>query len=243
MTENGLLACRELVKQYRGRRVVDGIDLDLRRGEVVGLLGPNGAGKTTTFRMLVGLVRPQSGSILLHGEDITRLPMHLRARRGMGYLSQESSIFRKMTVEDNLRAIAEVTNLSAPERKQKVEKLLEEMRLTHLARQKAFTLSGGETRRVEIARALVTDPAFMLLDEPFAGIDPITVGELQEAIAGLRGWGLGVLLTDHNVRETLRITDRAYLVYEGQVRLAGTSAELAADPAARAMYLGESFSL
>jgi len=239
----GRLACEGLVKEYRRRRVVDGVTLDLRPGEVVGLLGPNGAGKTTTFHMITGLVRPGKGRITLDERDITRLPLHERARLGIGYLAQETSIFRKLTVEENLLAVAEFMPLGTEERRAKVDRLLAEMGLERLAKQKGQTLSGGEMRRVEIARSLVTDPAYMLLDEPFAGVDPIMVGELQNHIQALRKRGLGILVTDHNVRETLRITDRAYIIFEGRVRLSGTAAELAADPAARAMYLGESFSL
>lgn len=237
------LRCEAIVKDYRGRRVVDGVSLALRPGEVVGLLGPNGAGKTTTFRMIAGLVQPRAGRILLDGEDITRWPLHRRARRGIGYLAQETSVFRKLTVWENLMAVAEFTSMTRNEQREKVDRLLEEMGLDSLRRQKAFTLSGGETRRVEIARSLVTDPSFMLLDEPFAGVDPIMVAELQRHIEGLRRRGLGVLVTDHNVRETLRITDRAYIIFEGRVRLSGTADALAADPAARTLYLGESFSL
>jgi lipopolysaccharide export system ATP-binding protein len=232
-----------LVKSYRGHRVVDEVDVEVRRGEVVGLLGPNGAGKTTTFYMMTGLVPPDGGTVSIDGEVVTRLPMYLHARRGVGYLPQEASIFRGLTVRDNIRAILEMTPLDKPARAARLDELLTDLRITHVADQKAFTLSGGERRRVEIARSLVTSPAFLLLDEPFAGIDPIAVGDIQEIIADLRTRGLGVLITDHNVRETLHITNRAYILFKGKVLIAGTTAELAENPEARAIYLGERFSL
>ena len=235
------LETRQLVKGYNGRPVVDGVDLRIARGEIVGLLGPNGAGKTTTFAMMVGYVRPDGGRILLDGRDITDLPMYQRARLGIGYLAQEPSIFRKLTVEQNIMAILETLDLSRIERRRRIDRLLNELGITHLARQKAFTLSGGEKRRLEITRALVTNPQFILLDEPFSGIDPITVFEAQEIIRELKKRGLGILLTDHNLRETLEITDRAYIMAEGRVLIAGTAHELITDPRAREIYLGEKF--
>ncbi len=232
-----------LVKSYRGHRVVDQVDLEVRRGEVVGLLGPNGAGKTTTFYMVTGLVRPDAGRVTIDGEDVTRLPMYLHARKGIGYLPQEASIFRGLTVRENILAILEMTGLSAARRRDRLEELLADLGIERLAGQKAFTLSGGERRRVEICRALVTNPSFLLLDEPFAGIDPIAVADIQEIVSGLRAKGLGILVTDHNVRETLHITDRAYILFKGRILISGTSVELAEDPQARAIYLGERFKL
>ena len=237
------LATERLVKGYSGRPVVDGVDLAVRRGEIVGLLGPNGAGKTTTFAMMVGYVRPDGGRIVLDERDITDVPMHQRARLGIGYLAQEPSIFRKLSVEQNILAVLETLDLPREERRRRLDRLLNELGITHLARQKAFTLSGGEKRRLEITRALVTSPQFILLDEPFSGIDPITVFEAQEIIRELRKRGLGILLTDHNVRETLEITDRAYIMAEGRVLIAGTAHELITDPRAREIYLGEKFQL
>ena len=237
------LATHQLVKGYNGRPVVDGIDLSIKRGEIVGLLGPNGAGKTTSFAMMVGYVRPDGGRILLDGRDISDVPMYLRARSGIGYLAQEPSIFRKLTVEQNILAILETLDISRAERRHRLDMLLNELGITHLARQRAFTLSGGEKRRLEITRALVTNPQFILLDEPFSGIDPITVFEAQEIIRELKKRGLGILLTDHNVRETLAITDRAYIMAEGKVLIAGTAHELITDPRAREIYLGEKFRL
>jgi lipopolysaccharide export system ATP-binding protein len=223
--------------------VVDGVSLDIHRGEVVGLLGPNGAGKTTSFYMIVGLLRPEGGRIFLEGEEITALPMYMRCRMGMGYLPQESSVFRKLTVEENLLAILEMMDLSEDERRERLHELLAELDLTRLARHKAFTLSGGERRRLEITRALVTNPRYLLLDEPFTGIDPIAIGDIQEIVARLKERGIGVLITDHNVRETLAITDRAYILYSGQILASGTAAELAQNPKVREIYLGENFSL
>ncbi|MBI3331087.1 MAG: LPS export ABC transporter ATP-binding protein [Candidatus Omnitrophica bacterium] len=237
------LYTEHLVKGYNGRPVVDGVDLRVRRGEIVGLLGPNGAGKTTTFAMMVGYVTPDGGRILLDERDLTGVPMYQRARLGIGYLAQEPSIFRKLTVEQNILAILETLELSRLARRQRLDRLLNELGITHLARQKAFTLSGGEKRRLEITRALVTNPQFILLDEPFSGIDPITVFEAQEIIRELKRRGLGILLTDHNVRETLEITDRAYIMAEGRVLIAGTAHELITDPRAREIYLGEKFRL
>jgi len=237
------LQTEHLVKGYNGRPVVDGVDLRVKRGEIVGLLGPNGAGKTTSFAMMVGYVKPDGGRITLDGRDITEMPMYQRSRLGIGYLAQEPSIFRKLTVEQNIMAVLETLDLSRAARRQRLDALLNELGITHLARQKAFTLSGGEKRRLEITRALVTNPQFILLDEPFSGIDPITVFEAQEIIRELRRRGLGILLTDHNVRETLEITDRAYIMAEGRVLIAGTAQELITDARAREIYLGEKFRL
>jgi len=232
-----------LFKSFRGRTVVAGVSIRLDAGEVVGLLGPNGAGKTTTFYMVLGLLKPDRGRVMLNGEDVTELPVYKRARRGLGFLPQEPSIFRKLTVEQNLMAILEILDLTKEERRTRLESLLRELDLTHLAGSKAYTLSGGERRRAEITRSLVTSPDFMLLDEPFAGIDPIAVADIQTIIARLKEKGIGVLVTDHNVRETLQIVDRAYLIYEGQVLVSGTAHELASDDRAREIYLGERFSL
>jgi lipopolysaccharide export system ATP-binding protein len=237
------LSTRGLVKQYRGRKVVDGVSLEVGRGEIVGLLGPNGAGKTTTFYMIVGFIRPADGEVFLDDEAITREPMYRRARLGIGYLPQESSVFRKMTVADNLMSILETLPLSKRERLDRQARLLADLGIEKLAGQKAYTLSGGERRRVEIARALVTSPSFLLLDEPFAGIDPIAVAEIQTIVADLRGRGLGILITDHNVRETLAITDRAYIMFDGRVLISGSAQQLADDPEARKIYLGERFRL
>lgn len=237
------LLTRELVKYYRGRKVADGVSLDLRRGEIVGLLGQNGAGKTTTFYMIMGLVRPEGGNILLDDTDVTELPMYRRARMGIGYLSQEPSVFRKLSVEDNVKAILETLDISNEEKEERLESLLGELGISHLRRSKAYTLSGGERRRVEIARALVTNPGFMLLDEPFSGIDPIAVSDIQSIITSLRTKDLGLLITDHNVRETLSITDRSYIMAEGRILVTGRPDELASNPLAREAYLGESFSL
>ena len=237
------LETQHLVKGYNARAVVDGVDIVVGRGEIVGLLGPNGAGKTTTFAMVVGYVRPDGGTITIDGRDITHTPMYQRSRLGIGYLAQEPSIFRKLTVEQNILAILETLELSRSERRKRLDRLLNELGITHLARQRAFTLSGGEKRRLEITRALVTNPQFILLDEPFSGIDPITVFECQEIIRELKARGLGVLLTDHNVRETLAITDRAYMMAEGRVHISGTAHELITDSRAREIYLGEKFRL
>ena len=236
-----VLKTEGLIKQYGGRRVVDQVNLELHKGEIVGLLGPNGAGKTTTFNMVVGITRPNGGRITLDGHDISRLPMYMRARRGIGYLAQEKSVFRKLTVEQNIRAIAEIQPLSRAERNRRIENVLDELGISHLARQPAYTLSGGERRRVEIARALVCEPIFMLLDEPFSGVDPKAVEELQNVIYQMQRRGLGILITDHSVRETLTVTDRAYLIYEGKVLISGTASDLVNDPKARQYYLGERF--
>ncbi len=232
-----------LVKAYNGRPVVDGIEVRVSCGEIVGLLGPNGAGKTTSFSMIVGYVQPDAGRIWLGERNITDLPMYQRARLGIGYLAQEPSIFRKLTVEQNILAVLETLELSPTARRQRLDALLNELGITHLARQKAFTLSGGEKRRLEITRALVTSPRFILMDEPFSGIDPITVYDAQDMIRDLKRRGMGILLTDHNVRETLEITDRAYVMAEGRVLIAGTAHELITDPRAREIYLGEKFRL
>jgi lipopolysaccharide export system ATP-binding protein len=238
-----LLSTHGLVKVYGGRRVVNGVDINVKRGEVVGLLGPNGAGKTTTFYMTVGLVRPDGGHVKFDGVDVTRVPMFRRARMGIGYLSQEPSIFRKLTVEENVMAILETLPLSAQERKFRLDYLLEELDIRHLAKNKAYTLSGGERRRLEITRALVTSPKLMLLDEPFSGVDPIAVYDVQQIIGGLREKGLGILITDHNVRETLSIVDRAYLICEGKVESEGSGEFLINDPRSRELYLGPRFSM
>src|SRR5690242_20331333 len=238
----GLIA-QGLRKRFRSRVVVNRVSLDIHPGEVVGLLGPNGAGKTTSFYMIVGLLRPDGGRIFLEGQDVTELPMYKRCRLGMGYLPQESSVFRKLTVEENLLAILETLDLSHHERMTRLGELLAELDLTRLARHKAFTLSGGERRRLEITRALVTNPRYLLLDEPFTGIDPIAIGDIQEIVARLKERGIGVLITDHNVRETLAITDRAYILYDGRILASGTATELANNSKAREIYLGEKFSL
>jgi len=237
------LRTEKLVKAFKKRVVVSDLTLSLDAGEVVGLLGPNGAGKTTAFYMILGLTRPDSGQILLNGEDITHLPVHQRARRGVGFLPQEPSIFRRLTVEENLLAILEAQGVPARDRGDRAQVLLRELNIVHLAKSPAYTLSGGERRRAEITRALATDPRFILLDEPFAGIDPIAVYDIQGIIGQLRDRGIGVLVTDHNVRETLQIVDRAYIIHEGQILMSGTAAELAADDRAREIYLGERFSL
>ncbi|OGL04221.1 MAG: LPS export ABC transporter ATP-binding protein [Candidatus Rokubacteria bacterium RIFCSPLOWO2_02_FULL_68_19] len=238
----GLIA-QGLLKRFGPRRVVDTVSFDIQRGEVVGLLGPNGAGKTTSFYMMVGLLKPDGGGIFLEGEEITDLPMYKRCRMGIGYLPQESSVFRKLTVEENLLAILETLDLSHSERVDRLRELLQELDLAPLARHKAFTLSGGERRRLEITRALITSPRYLLLDEPFTGIDPIAIGDIQEIVARLRERGIGILITDHNVRETLAITDRAYVLYDGKILASGTAMELAQNPTAREIYLGEKFSL
>jgi lipopolysaccharide export system ATP-binding protein len=233
----------ELVKSYRGRRVVDGISVDVHEGEIVGLLGHNGAGKTTTFYMVVGLVKPDRGRVLLNGQDVTRQPMYKRARGGVGYLPQEPSVFRKLTVEENLRLVLQMIHLSAAEQRARVDQLLREFNVEHLRHQTGYQLSGGERRRVEIARALATRPSFILLDEPFTGIDPIEVHTIQQLVAQLKSRGIGVLITDHSVRETLATTDRAYIVKDGKIMTAGTSEEIANDPLARKYYLGDHFEM
>lgn len=237
------ILAKNLVKKYGNRKVVDGVDFEVARGEIVGLLGPNGAGKTTTFYMIVGLIRANQGQVLLDEQDITRLPMHRRARQGIGYLAQEASVFRKMSVEENILSILEVIKCPKNEQKDRLEELLEEFHISHVRKQKGASLSGGERRRVEIARALAAEPSFILLDEPFAGVDPIAVSDIQDIIAHLKEKGLGVLITDHSVRETLSITDRAYIMHEGKILIAGTSDEVANDETARKFYLGDSFSM
>ena len=237
------LVAHDLVKRYRNRTVVDGVHIDVEPGETVGLLGPNGAGKTTTFYMIVGLVAPNSGQVSLDAEDVTRMPMHRRARRGLGYLAQENSAFRHLTVEQNIAAILEWLPLSTEARRTRLETLIEEFRLETVRHAPAGVVSGGERRRTEIARALAREPRYLLLDEPFTGIDPIAVAELQDIIAALRAKEMGMVITDHNVRETLRITDRSYIIYEGKILTSGTSAELLDDPVARRFYLGDRFQM
>ena len=237
------LQAADLSKTYRGRKVVDEVSLDIHQGEVVGLLGPNGAGKTTTFYILVGLARPDYGRVLLDGEDITDLPMYLRARSGISYLPQEPSVFRKLTVEANLMAVLETLPLTTEQRRDRVEELLAQMGLEGVRDSKAYVLSGGERRRLEIARSLVLSPSFVLLDEPFSGIDPLTVVDIQKIIADLSAAGIGVLVTDHNVRETLAVTNRAYIISDGKILFAGTPADLSTNADVRRIYLGESFRL
>ncbi|WP_258103029.1 LPS export ABC transporter ATP-binding protein [Marinoscillum sp. MHG1-6] len=232
-----------LIKKYKKRTVVKGISVSVNQGEIVGLLGPNGAGKTTSFYMIVGLIKPNDGHIFLDQDDITELPMYQRAKRGIGYLAQEASVFRKLSVEDNIMAVLEMTKLSKAEQKDKMESLLEEFSLTHVRKNLGMVLSGGERRRTEIARALAVDPKFVLLDEPFAGVDPIAVEEIQTIVAKLKDKNIGILITDHNVNETLSITDRAYLMFEGRLLKAGTAEELAADEQVRRVYLGKHFEL
>ena len=242
--ENGsCLLCENLTKSFGRKKVVDGVDVEVQSGEVVGLLGPNGAGKTTIFYLIVGLLRPNQGKMFLNSEEITSLPMYLRARRGIGYLAQEPSVFRKLTVEENLIAILESLPLSKEERKSRLESLLEELGLSSLRRQKAYILSGGERRRVEITRALVLSPSFILLDEPFAGIDPIAVLDIQSIIHQLKSKGIGIIITDHNVRETLGVCDRAYILNEGRILEAGTPEKIARSQKAREIYLGDGFEL
>lgn len=237
------LVADSLTKAYRRRKVVDGVSLEVRAGEIVGLLGPNGAGKTTTFHMIVGITRPDGGKILLDGEEITELPMYRRARKGIRYLPQEASVFRKLTVEENIELVLETTELTREERKRRLEILLEELGISHVRKRKAYLLSGGERRRVEICRARVIEPYIMLLDEPFAGIDPIAVADIQRLILELKEKGIGVLITDHNVRETLGICDRAYILSQGVVLEAGGREAIASSKKAREIYLGEQFTL
>ena len=243
LKETPLLTAQKLVKEYRHRRVVNGVSISVAPGEIVGLLGPNGAGKTTTFNIVVGVVRPNEGQVLFHERNITRLPMHLRARLGIGYLTQEPSIFRKLTVEQNILAILETCRMSRQERAVRLKYLLEELDMARLAKSMAYTLSGGEKRRLEITRALVTSPKLLLLDEPFSGIDPIAVYEVQKIIRRLKERGLGILITDHNVRETLKLVDRAYLIHKGEVVYEGNAEQLVNDPKAREIYLGPEFNL
>ena len=241
--EAPLMRTDKLVKIYGGRAVVNGVDINVHRGEVVGLLGPNGAGKTTSFYMIVGLVRPNSGRVFFEGQDVTRKPMFKRARAGMGYLPQEESIFRKLTVEQNIMAILQTTKLSRAARKSRCEELLHQFGIEHIAKNEALTLSGGEKRRLTIARSLVTSPSLLMLDEPFSGVDPIAVFDVQQIVSNLRDAGLAILITDHNVRETLSIVDRAYLIFEGRVESEGTKDFLLNDPVSRKLYLGESFQM
>jgi lipopolysaccharide export system ATP-binding protein len=243
VTNGKLLATDKLVKEYRQRRVVNGVSITVEAGEIVGLLGPNGAGKTTTFNMVVGVIKPDGGAVKFQGRDITRLPMHKRARLGMGYLTQEPSIFRKLTVEQNILAILETCRLKRAERAVRLKYLLDELDMARLAKSKAYTLSGGEKRRLEITRALVTSPKLLLLDEPFSGIDPIAVYEVQKIVRRLKERGLGILITDHNVRETLKLVDRAYLIHKGEVVYEGVAEQLVNDPKAREIYLGPEFNL
>ncbi len=243
-SSNGLLlATEKLMKEYHGRRVVDGVSVNVKAGEIVGLLGPNGAGKTTTFNMVVGVVKPDGGEVKFQAHNITRLPMHKRARLGISYLTQEPSVFRKLTVEENILAILETCKMSGEERAVRLKYLLQELDLTPVARSRAYQISGGEKRRLEITRALVTSPQLMLLDEPFSGIDPIAVYEVQKIVRRLKERGLGILITDHNVRETLKLIDRGYIIHKGQVLVEGSSEFLTNDPKAREIYLGPEFNL
>ncbi len=241
--ENHLLRTDSIAKAYHRKEIVKGVSIEIRKGEVVGLLGPNGAGKTTTFYMVVGLISPDKGKIFFDNRDITHMAMYKRARCGIGYLSQEPSIFRKLTVEENILAVLETLNLKKNEVKKRLESLLADLKMTSLAKSRAYTLSGGERRRLEITRSLVTNPSFILLDEPFSGVDPIAVSEVQQIIAGLKEKGLGILLTDHNVRETLSITDRSYIMAEGKILVSGTAQELINNPEAKKIYLGERFAM
>ncbi|WP_181304851.1 LPS export ABC transporter ATP-binding protein [Rufibacter sp. XAAS-G3-1] len=238
-----ILRSENLFKKYKSRTVVNDVSVEVNQGEIVGLLGPNGAGKTTSFYMIVGLVKPNSGRIFLDQEDITQLPMYRRAKKGVGYLAQEASVFRDLTVEENILSVLEMTDMSKQAQREKVEELLEEFSLTHVRKNKGVVLSGGERRRTEIARALAVDPSFVLLDEPFAGVDPIAVEEIQTIVAKLKTKNIGILITDHNVNETLSIVDRAYLLFEGKILKAGTAEELAADEQVRRVYLGKHFEL
>jgi lipopolysaccharide export system ATP-binding protein len=237
------IVTQELIKTYRGRTVVDGISLEISKGEIVGLLGPNGAGKTTTFYMIVGLVKPDDGHVFLDGKDITSLPMYRRARMGVGYLPQEPSVFRKLTVAENILLVLEMMGVPKKERREKLESLLSELNIGNIRDQQGQVLSGGERRRTEIARALATEPHFILLDEPFTGVDPIAIGDIQDIVGQLRDKGIGIVITDHNVRETLAITDRAYIISDGRIRTSGSSEELPNDPIAKQFYLGDRFAM
>jgi lipopolysaccharide export system ATP-binding protein len=237
------LSCSKLKKIYNKREVVKSSSIEVKQGEIVGLLGPNGAGKTTTFYMIVGLVRPNSGEVFLDSTNVTRLPMYKRARLGVGYLPQEASVFRNLTVEENILGVLEFTSLSKKEQKERADKMLEELNITHIRKSMGYALSGGERRRTEIARALALNPKFILLDEPFAGVDPIAVEDIQQIVEGLARRNIGVLITDHNVHETLSITSHAYLLFDGNIFMQGTSEEIAENPEVRKMYLGEKFSL
>lgn len=238
-----ILRAENIVKKYRKRTVVKGVSFDVKQGEIVGLLGPNGAGKTTSFYMIVGLIQPFSGNIFLEDENITKLPVYKRAKKGIGYLSQEASVFRDLSIEDNIKAVLEMTNYSKKYQKEKMETLINEFGLQHIRKSKGIQLSGGERRRTEIARALAIDPKFILLDEPFAGVDPIAVEDIQQIVLKLKEKNIGVLITDHNVHETLNITDRSYLLFEGSILKEGTADELAADEDVRRVYLGQNFEL
>lgn len=238
-----ILKAENLVKIYKQRKVVNNVSFQVGQGEIVGLLGPNGAGKTTSFYMIVGLIKPFSGKVFLDNKDITKLPMYKRAKLGIGYLAQEASVFRKLSVEDNILSVLQFTKLSKAEQLKKMESLLEEFGLTHIRKSMGISLSGGERRRTEIARALAVDPKFILLDEPFAGVDPIAVEDIQQVVAKLKDRNIGILITDHNVRETLSITDRAYLLFEGQILKSGTAADLVADEQVRKVYLGKNFEM
>ena len=235
------LIVQDLVKSYAGRRVVDGVSFDVNRGEIVGLLGPNGAGKTTSFHMTIGAIRAEAGSVIMDGTDLASSPMHIRCRKGIGYLAQEPSVFRKLSVLDNLLLVLEMQGLSTSQQRQKADELLDKLGISHIADRLGLVLSGGERRRVEIARALCTQPSFILLDEPFTGVDPIAIEEIQTIIADLRHEDIGILVTDHNVRETLGITDRAYIMFEGKIRVEGNAEDIVNDPQARKYYLGEKF--
>jgi len=237
------LRAENLVKTYKGRSVVKGVSVEVNQGEIIGLLGPNGAGKTTSFYMIVGLIKPNDGRIFLDNEEITKFPMYKRAQHGIGYLAQEASVFRKLSVEDNIRSVLQLTKLSKEEQEQKVESLIAEFGLGHIRKSRGDLLSGGERRRTEIARALATDPSFILLDEPFAGVDPVAVEDIQRIVARLKNKNIGILITDHNVQETLAITDRTYLMFEGSILKAGIPEELAADEMVRKVYLGQNFEL
>ena len=238
-----ILRAENIVKKYRKRTVVKGVSFDVKQGEIVGLLGPNGAGKTTSFYMIVGLIQPFSGKIFIDNENITKLPVYKRAKKGIGYLAQEASVFRTLSIEDNLKAVLEMTNYSKEHQREKVETLLDEFGLQHIRKSQGVQLSGGERRRTEIARALAIDPKFILLDEPFAGVDPIAVEDIQEIVVRLKNKNIGVLITDHNVHETLSITDRSYLLFEGSIMKAGTAEDLASDEDVRRVYLGQNFEL
>lgn len=243
MTQNMTLRGENLVKLYKNKRIVKGVSIEVNQGEIIGLLGPNGAGKTTTFYMIVGLIRPNEGKVFLNQQNITRYPMYRRAQKGVGYLAQEASIFRKLSVEDNIMGVLQMTGLSPVEQRKKVEQLIEEFHLKHVRKNRGDLLSGGERRRTEIARCLAVNPKFILLDEPFAGVDPIAVEDIQKIVASLKKKNIGILITDHNVQETLAITDRTYLMFEGSILKNGTARELADDPIVRKVYLGEKFIL
>jgi len=238
-----ILRAENLKKKYGNKEVVNSVSIELKKGEIVGLLGPNGAGKTTTFYMLTGMIKPNAGKVYLNEKDVTKMPMYKRARQGLGYLPQEASVFRKLSVEDNIMAILETVEKDKKKRKERLELLLDDLKISHIRKSMGFSLSGGERRRVEITRSLVTNPDFILLDEPFAGVDPVTIESIQNIVVGLKERGIGVLITDHNVYETLKITDRAYILFDGKIMIEGSSEFLANDPTARKLYLGENFQL